>query len=216
MIIKKTCTYLAGPLTPGPPEFDCTHSSATIKPDKQKNSVLVWKSLLISNGSVKALGFRCRTISAGFSPSQGPLTLCLFTSHLPSHSHLSSSSNFTFYIVSPALYFSGTSPILWIAFYPGTRSMSQGEHVACNLCGSRIYSFSSTQISDIVYRDTRKDLNASPLHYPWVHGNPADLDDIHFNETWTWSWVWCKFLLGLAKESHSISLVLASFDRLIK
>lgn len=32
---------------PGPPGFDCTHSSATIKLRKQKNSILVCQNLSI-------------------------------------------------------------------------------------------------------------------------------------------------------------------------
>ncbi|KAJ5616667.1 hypothetical protein N7537_001781 [Penicillium hordei] len=99
-------------------------------------------------------------------------------------------------------------PSLFIEFYFLHR---EPGFVARDLCGSRIYSFSTTQISEIVYRDAPKDLNVSPLHYPWLNGKPADLDDIHFNETWTWS---CMFRAVFLRTGQGVIFHLSGVGEL--
>lgn len=79
------------------------------------------------------------------------------------------------------------------------RSMLRTGHATCNLCGSRIYSFAATKISEIIYRDSPQDLNIFSPHNSWICGRPADLEDVHFDEMWTWS---CTFRAGKCCFKH--------------
>lgn len=140
------------------------------------------------------------TLSAGISPSLSSLSSLTsigiyrnlsYISRLTPLSHLSPSSSSQFYITNTALCLSSTSHILWILLYPDASSMPRRwrepreyrrRYPACNLCGEKICSFSTTEISEILYRNAPKDLNILPPHNPWIYGRPADLDDIHFDE----------------------------------
>ena len=103
----------------------------------------------------------------------------LLTSYLPSTFHLllaflsslssliSLSLTSTFYLVNPGLYFSSAIRILWVLLYLGAKSMlherrSRIPHALCNLCGSNVFTFSTIDISEIVYRDAAENLNVSP------------------------------------------------------
>lgn len=180
---------------PGSPGFDCTHSSATIKLGKQKNSILVCQNLSIFVWSVKTSDFRrwqdyvC-----------GHLSLCL--SPLSPLSHVLVHLSYLYLLYH--LHQIRLSVALGPAVFPGYsyirgRSMLRTGHATCNLCGSKIHSFAATQISEIIYRDKPQDLNIFPPHNSWICGRPADLEDIHFDEMWTWS---CTFRAGKCCFKH--------------
>lgn len=67
---------------------------------------------------------------------------------------------------------------------PGPINLHQ--HTACNLCNENIYSFSTTDIAELIYRNSPKDADGFS-NGPWIHGRSTDMDDVHFDEMWTWS-----------------------------
>lgn len=187
-------------ITSNPLGFDCTHRSATIKLGKQKNSILVCQNLSIFVWSVKASDFR-RWQDYVCGPLSPPLPpLCL--SSLSPLSHVFVPLPYLYLLYH--LYRIRLSVSLGLAVFSGyscirARSMLRTGHATCNLCGSRIYSFAATKISEIIYPDAPQDLNIFSPHNSWICGRPADLEDVHFDEMWTWS---CTFRAGKCCFKH--------------